>query len=90
MPRNSKMYIFATDYSHYSHFKQEYYEPTVVVKAAIKSFAFISLTKVRPSFTLSHRGSDNSPLLIVFNANYIDQSNRDFSTTEGISEVLTF
>ena len=36
----------------------------------------INLTKVRPLFTLSHRGSDNSPLLIVFSANYIDQSNR--------------
>ena len=30
--------------------------------------------KVRPLFMLSHRGSDNSPLLIVFSANYIDQS----------------
>ena len=30
--------------------------------------------KVRPLFTLSHRGSDNSPLLIVFSANNIDQS----------------
>ena len=25
-----------------------------------------NLNKVRPPFTLSHRGSDNSPLLIVF------------------------
>ena len=32
-----------------------------------------NLTKVRPLFTLWHRGSDNSPLLIVFIANYIDQ-----------------
>ena len=32
-----------------------------------------NLTKVRHLF-LSHRGSDNSPLLIVFSANYIDQS----------------
>ena len=32
------------------------------------------LTKVRPLFTLSHSGSDNSPLLIVLSANYIDQS----------------
>ena len=39
---------------------------------------FINLTEVRPLFTLSHRGSDNSPLLIVFSANYIDQSNRNF------------
>ena len=30
-------------------------------------------TKVRPLFWLSHRGFDN-PLLIVFSANYIDQS----------------
>ena len=37
-------------------------------------FAFLfNLIKVRPLFTLSHRGSDNSPLLIVFSANYIDQ-----------------
>ena len=48
------------------------------------------LTKVRPLFTLSQRVSDNSPLLIVFNANYIDQSNRDFFAAEGISEALTF
>ena len=34
----------------------------------------INLTKVRSLFTLSHRGSDNSPLLFVFSANYIDQS----------------
>ena len=33
-----------------------------------------NLTKVRLVFTLSHRGSDNYPLLIVFSANYIDQS----------------
>ena len=32
------------------------------------------LTKVRPLFTLSHIRSDNYPLLIVFSANYIDQS----------------
>ena len=31
-------------------------------------------TKVRPLFTLSHIRSDNYPLLIVFSANYIDQS----------------
>ena len=34
---------------------------------------FHNLTKVRPLFTLSHRGSDNSPLVIVFSANNIDQ-----------------
>ena len=28
-------------------------------------------------FSLSHRVSGNSPLLIVFSANYIDQSNGD-------------
>ena len=33
-----------------------------------------NLTKVKPLFMLWHRGSDNSPLLIVFSANYIDQS----------------
>ena len=33
-----------------------------------------NLTKVRPLFTLSHRGSDNSPFLIVFSANFIIQS----------------
>ena len=37
-----------------------------------------NLTKVRPLFTLSHRGSDNSPLLIVFSANYIDQTTLTF------------
>ena len=49
-----------------------------------------NLTKTRPLFTLLHRGSDNLPLLIVFSANYIDQSNRDFYATESISEALTF
>ena len=44
----------------------------------------------RPLFTVLHRGSDNSPLPIVFSANYTDQSNRDSHATEGISEVLTF
>ena len=34
---------------------------------------YSNLTKFRSLFTLSHRGSDNSPLLIVFSANYIDQ-----------------
>ena len=29
-------------------------------------YIFLNLTKVRPLFTLLHRGSDNSPLLIVF------------------------
>ena len=38
----------------------------------------LSLYKVRPLFTLSHRGSENSPLLIVFSANYIDQSTLTF------------
>ena len=32
----------------------------------ISHIASINLTKVRPLFTLLHRGSDNSPLLIVF------------------------
>ena len=42
---------------------------------ALTSLPFnYNLTKFRPLFTLSHRGSDNSPLLIVFSANYIDQS----------------
>ena len=45
-----------------------------------------NLTKVRTLVTLSHRGSDNSTLHIVFSANYIDHSDRDF----GISETLTF
>ena len=49
-----------------------------------------NLTEVRPLFTLSHRGSDNSTLLIVLSANYIDQSNREFYPTEGIWEALTF
>ena len=37
-----------------------------------------NLTKIRPLITLSHRGSDNTPLLTVFSAKYIDQSNRNF------------
>ena len=37
-----------------------------------------NLTKIRPLFTLSHRGSDNFPLLIMFSADYIDQSNVTF------------
>ena len=32
------------------------------------------LTKTRPLFTLSHRRSDNFPLLIIFSATYINQS----------------
>ena len=50
----------------------------------------LSLYKVRPLFTLSHRGSENSPLLIVFSANYIEQSTLAFYASEGISEALTF
>ena len=50
-----------------------------------------SRTKVRPLFSLPHRGSDISPLLMVFSANDIDlQSNRDFYATEGTLEALTF
>ena len=41
-----------------------------------------NLNKVRLLFTLSHRGSDNSPLLIVFSANNIDQSIVNFYATE--------
>ena len=41
-----------------------------------------NLTKVRPLFTLSHRGSDNSRLLIVFSAKNIDQSIGYFYATE--------
>ena len=50
----------------------------------------VNLAKVRPLLTLSLRGYDNSPLLIVFGANYFDQSNLDFYATEGILEALTF
>ena len=41
-----------------------------------------NLTKVRPLFTLSQRGSDNSRLLIVFSVNNIDQSISYFYATE--------
>ena len=41
-----------------------------------------NLTKVRPLFTLSHRGSDNSRLLIVFSAKNSDQSIGYFYATE--------
>ena len=44
------------------------------VSTPSKSLLMNNLTKVRPLFTLLHRGSDNSPLLIVFNPKYIDQS----------------
>ena len=44
--------------------------------------SWTNLTKVRPLFTLSHRGSDNSRLLIVFSANNIDQSIGYFYATE--------
>ena len=50
----------------------------------------VNLTKVTSIFALSHRGSDNSPLMIVFSAYYVDQWNRDFYATEGISETFTF
>ena len=43
---------------------------------------YTNLTKVRPLFTLSQRGSDNSRLLIVFSANNIDQSIGYFYATE--------
>ena len=38
---------------------------------AVRNFTTINQTKVRQL----HKGSDNSPFLIVFSANYIDQSN---------------
>ena len=44
----------------------------------IYKYLSFNLTKVRPLSTLSHRGSDNSLLLIVFSSNYIDQSNLNF------------
>ena len=47
----------------------------------------INLAKVRPLLTLSHRGSENFPLLIVFSANYIDQSICEFCAFESISAV---
>ena len=48
----------------------------------IYGWTTINLTRVRPLLTLSHRGSDNSPLLIVFSANNIDQSIGYFYATE--------
>ena len=47
-----------------------------------KHTCIYNLTKVRPLFTLWHRGSDNSPLLILFSANNIDQSIGYFYATE--------
>ena len=47
-------------------------------------------TKVRHLITLSYRLSYNFPLLIVFSAYYVNQLNRYFYATGGISEVLTF
>lgn len=40
-------------------------------------------TTVRPLFSLSHRRSDTSPLLIAFSANYTDKSNRNLYLTTG-------
>ena len=40
----------------------------------LKVIPTVNLNKVRPLFMLLHRGSDNSPLLMVFSANYIAQS----------------
>ena len=37
-------------------------------------YIWLNLTTVRPLFSLSHTGSDNSSLLIMFRANHIDQS----------------
>ena len=52
-----------------------YIKTEIVQQKKKDSFSF-NLTKVRPPlFMLSHRGSDNSPLLIVFSANYIDLIN---------------
>ena len=61
-----------------------------VLNNILKFLKTIQLTKVRPLFTLSHRGSEKSSLLIVFSANYIDQSNRDVYGSEGIPESLIF
>ena len=46
--------------------------------------------KKSPLFTLSHKGSDNSHLLIVFSANYINQLNRDFYATEEYRKYWPF
>ena len=51
----------------------------------------INLTKVRPLCTLSHRGSDNSRVLIVFSANNIDKSNGYFYATESrLNDFVVF
>ena len=49
-----------------------------------------NLTKVRPLFTLSHRGSDNSQLLIVFSANNIDQSIGYFYAESRLNDFVIF
>ena len=48
----------------------------------LKKYQQTNLTKVRPLFTLSHRGSDNSRLLIVFSAYNIEQPIGYFYATE--------
>ena len=48
------------------------------------------LIEVRPLFTLSHRLSDNSPLLIELSANYIDQFNRNFMRLKVLRKFLPF
>ena len=55
-----------------------------------RAWPYRNLTKVRPLFTLLHRGSDNSPLLIVFSAKYIDQSNLTFMRLKVFWKHLPF
>ena len=54
------------------HKKYAWFNPSGLKVHLCKST--FNLTKVRPPFSLSHRGFDSSPLLIVFSADYIDQS----------------
>ena len=52
---------------------------------------FSNLTKIRPLFTVLQRGCDNTQLLILFSANYIDQSIITFYATKSrLNDVIIF
>ena len=51
---------------------------------------YLNLTKVRPLFTLSQKGSDNSPLLIVFSAKILTNEIVTSIRQSDILNVLTF
>ena len=61
-----KCYLCVIKFKHKNCFDNYLHDYTDLYEGVITSIYFYNLTKVRPLVTLSHRGSDNSPLLIVF------------------------